>query len=203
MSILRICEFCFQEFETRNVYISRGGGRFCTHACWAKNRHTSQSIENRFWLNVSQCEHGYDCIFCCWLWHNAVNPTSGYGTFSETIGYRKDQKVYAHRKSWMIHNMKELPRQEMFWVIKHECNNKLCVNPSHLTYAKKKSNAEDAVRDNLIPRGEHNGNAKLYDSEVELIRKLINAGIKQKIIAAMFKITQTTVSNIKSGYRRR
>jgi len=92
---------------------------------------------NRFWNRVFV---GDDC----WTWTGTV-MTAGYGELS-FLG----KKIGAHRFSFLLHcgALKE------GLCICHTCDNRLCVNPSHLYQGTYKDNFEDILRrleDERIP----------------------------------------------------
>lgn len=69
---------------------------------------------NTFWLNVEKTN-------TCWLWTGCVNH--GYPRFQV-----KGKNISAHRFIFESSNGK-IPRA---FLIRHSCNDKLCVNPDHL-----------------------------------------------------------------------
>jgi hypothetical protein len=76
----------------------------------------------------------------CWNWQ-ASRQSSGYGAFA----YTPKRIITAHRFSWALaNNNGELPDPKL--VVMHLCDNKLCVNPSHLTLATVAVNNLDAIK---------------------------------------------------------
>lgn len=76
-----------------------------------------ESSEKRFWGYVRLSSESN-----CWTWTKKLNP-KGYGVFR--VGR---DRVKAHRYSWSL-NRGDIPSG---MVIDHLCENKACVNPSHL-----------------------------------------------------------------------
>ena len=66
----------------------------------------------------------------CWEFLGFKNP-KGYGVF---------QKMLAHRYSFKLHNG-YLPPSPL--ILRHICDNPICVNPKHLIVGTKKDNTED------------------------------------------------------------
>lgn len=129
----------------------------------------------RFWNSVNTRGHDE-----CWEW-NIRTTAGGYGVF------RLDDRsfVKAHRMCHLICKGK-IP--EGMWVL-HSCDNKLCVNPSHLRIGTPQDNTNDMIKRGRAPkpkignhhyskiypekvaRGSVSGHAKLTEDGVILLRK--------------------------------
>ena len=55
-------------------------------------------------------------------------------------------------------------------VVRHTCDNKLCINPDHLVLGTHNDNVQDRVNRNRSAKGENNGRAKLTVEQVKEIR---------------------------------
>lgn len=81
----------------------------------------------RFWEYVTKTSG-------CWQWNGAKN-NSGYGTFNVSRG----EHWTAHRYSYSL-LVGKIPAG---MVLDHQCFNKSCVNPAHLTLCTQKQNLEN------------------------------------------------------------
>lgn len=86
----------------------------------------SEREAERFWAKV-QVGPG------CWPWTASLH-TAGYGQF--TVG-RKPRR--AHRVSYELHNGPIPPGV----LVLHSCDNRLCVNPTHLHLGNQALNAQE------------------------------------------------------------
>lgn len=91
-----------------------------------------------------------DPVTGCWDWTGKVGST-GYGEikcFGKWEG--------AHRLSYSLYNGPVDPDFE----IKHSCDNKICVNPDHLSQGTHLSNMQEAAERKLMPSGSDHWMAK-------------------------------------------
>jgi hypothetical protein len=146
-------------------------------------------IVDRFWGYVDKSGG-------CWNWKAGLF-TNGYGQFR--VGKKK---MKAHRVAYLI-NGGEIPEGK---ILCHKCDNPKCVNPSHLTLADHKFNAQDRVakgrsainRMNGKP-GELNPSAKLKESQVLEIIKLRKEGCAAKQLAKKFSVSISLIYTIARG----
>lgn len=82
-------------------------------------------------------------------------------------------------------------------VIGHSCNNKGCINPSHLYLTTAAENSTQAKVDGLYKTGIESGRAKLSEEEVKELRRLYyEESVSQGKLAYKYKLSQSTVSAI-------
>jgi hypothetical protein len=89
------------------------------------------SIERRFWKSATVSESG------CWEW-NAYKSRDGYGVFCGLMAHRVAYE-FAHGP---LPPFVEDPTEKN--CILHECHNRACVNPDHLSLGTKRENLEQA-----------------------------------------------------------
>jgi hypothetical protein len=170
--------------SSRNRY---GLGRFAgqpTRYCVGHQRRESQA--DRFWSHVhKRTDTG------CWEWSASVG-TSGYGQFAVGRDMRR-----AHRVAW------ELERGPITGglCVLHVCDNRLCVNPSHLFLGTRRDNHLDMVSKNRqrIAVGEQASHAKLTEDDVRRIRLLLLDGRSTRSIARDFGVSGSAIWAISAG----
>ncbi len=134
-----------------------------------------------FWKKVIQTDTDQ-----CWQWIGATQ-SQGYGSFSI------NGKTYlAHRISFII-SQGEIP--EGLCVL-HHCDNRCCVNPSHLFLGTIKDNVQDMI----IKGRRANRQLILSGERVYLLLELArNSDMNYKQIAGAFNISTYTVGSVING----
>lgn len=160
-------------------------------------------MQSRFWKKVAKSDEDK-----CWIWNGATNP-KGYGLLGR--GSRGMGNEVAHRYSYMIH-VGEIPSGML---VCHQCDNRACVNPSHLFLGTPKQNSEDMVNKRRhymtvdpskirrgfkmpkgsIVRGMNQKAAKLTDAIIPLIRDSL---LPQRVLAKQYNVSQATITRVKS-----
>lgn len=102
----------------------------------------------------------------------------------------KDRLVHRLVYEWFI---SEIP--DGYYVC-HHCDNTKCVRPSHLFIGTVQDNNRDRHNKGRSANGSRNGNAKLNESQVQLIRQ---DDRPYRDIANSYGITRTMISHIKCG----
>jgi hypothetical protein len=138
-------------------------------------------IQERFMSHVKQTGG-------CWLW-TAHRMKNGYGLFRMS-----DRHHLAHRVAHRLFNGEIHSGLDVM----HACDNRCCVNPSHLSLGSRKENMAGAIQRGRMASGERHGRAKLSEAQA---RGVFAAAGSQRIIAEQFGISQSAVSQIKRGKR--
>lgn len=127
------------------------------HVCPNCNFHIPiETPEEKFWAKVDKLgslPDNKECEGVCWIWCGNISD-QGYGR----IG---DKRIKAHRESWKYWNKQDIPDTQ---IVRHMCDNRLCVNPSHLLLGTKADNNQDTIK-----RGRSN-TTKLTEEQVKDIR---------------------------------
>lgn len=144
----------------------------------------------RFWEKVSP-----PVASGCREWAGATT-SKGYGNF-----YLNGRHVSAHRVSWEL-SRGRIP-DGLF--VCHRCDNRRCVNPSHLFLGTAKDNTQDMLKKGRCRNlGSHKGEAhhfaKLTADKVRIARALYETGQhSQQEIASLFGVGQTSMGDAVRG----
>ncbi len=127
----------------------------------------------------------------CWIW-TASKYGSGYGTF-----WDGEKMTGAHRFSYQISKGK-IPKG---LVVMHSCDNRLCVNPNHLSIGTYSDNLNDMVskgrqrKIETYKSGSKHCNSKFNDFEIIEIRNLYKTGrYSHRELARKYGVEKTTIS---------
>ena len=122
----------------------------------------------------------------CWRWLGTIDG-DGYGRI-----FIAGKNILAHRLSYEL-SFDESPGLAL---VCHTCDNRACVNPGHLFLGTPLDNMRDMAAKGRAPVGERSGSAKLTEADVREIRRRVNDGELQRVVAAQFGITQPNVGYI-------
>lgn len=126
----------------------------------------------------------------CWNWISKAKRKH-YGSFCSTaLG---SEHIGAHRASWLIFRCDE-PIGDKY--VLHKCDNKLCVNPSHLFLGTQSENMQDMMKKGRkgnrgkkwARHGVENKKAKLNDDKVREMRLLHSQGWNGPKLAERFGV---------------
>ena len=123
----------------------------------------------------------------CWNCTSHATDTNGYPV--ATIN-RKFNRMYRH----FYAICKGVIPQGL--VIRHTCDNKLCINPEHLILGTHADNVEDRVKRKRSATGEKNGRSKLTETEVIIIYK--NTNLPIMTLAKKYGVDPKAIRNIKN-----
>jgi hypothetical protein len=123
----------------------------------------------------------------CWIWMGAVS-NAGYGLCNS----EKVKTASAHRVAYEAF-IGKIPEG---MVVAHACDNRLCVNPSHLWLATHKQNSQDMVKKSRSAKGEKCGKSKLNNEQVEFIRQ---SNLSHRKLGEMFNVSHVNIGYVKRG----
>jgi hypothetical protein len=123
----------------------------------------------------------------CWLWKGGGH-SAGYGRV-----YWDDKRYFAHQISYIIFNG-IIPDGK---VIRHTCNNPICINPKHLILGYKYENSIDMVKAN------RQAHQRLNEEAVKVIKWMLKYKYKKGLgnkLAKLYNVKRNTISNIKNNH---
>lgn len=125
-------------------------------------------------------------------------------SYSQRNGYanvkiKNDQGVYVGRTVHRLIALTFLGERPYGYDVCHNDGNPLNNALSNLRYDTRKGNKADEVKHGTRNRGERNGCAKLSESDVQEIKRLIDQGWNDTQIAHKFEVTNSTISYIHRG----
>lgn len=156
---------------------------------------STKALSEWFWLHVKKVHGG------CWEWTGACSH-NGYGTLSTSYPERR-----AHRYVWLTQHG-PIPRGML---VLHKCDNRRCVNPSHLFLGTAKDNTRDMQAKGRLyapgPKtpltGESGPMSKLTRADVLQIRSSYRPYVKgmTESLAKQFGVSKAEILNVATGKR--
>ena len=155
----------------------------------------------RFWSRVDDADGDANQ---CWEFrgHVANHGYANYWYISQTQldaeGKPRKRYITAHRFSALIEPRIGTKINAQGACVLHRCDNKLCVNPNHLSVGTQLDNIQDMIskgRDNYKSYvGEKNGMSKLTEQQVREMRSLYTPGVvTYKQIGEQYGVTEDAV----------
>jgi HNH endonuclease len=136
-------------------------------------------VEKAFWERVDKKSDDE-----CWEWKGYLTHR-GYGQLKV-----KQKNVYAHRYSYELHYGR-IPDNLL---VCHKCDNRKCVNPSHLFLGTQKDNIHDM--DKKGRRVVRPGTMKITRRDANEIRLLHKKGISVNELSKRYGLQPCTIRNI-------
>lgn len=134
-------------------------------------------MDNKTIRNFSK-KYVIDSVTNCWVWTGAKRGK--YGIFR-----LHDKVESAHRASYQLH-CEAIPKD---MVIRHVCDNTLCVNPAHLTIGTNQENYDDRTL-------RFRFNCKLNGEQV---LEIYNSTISNDVLANRYNVGIDAIKRIKNG----
>jgi hypothetical protein len=137
-----------------------------------------------FWERVTKNKNG------CWVWIGSL-ANGKYGR----IHFPHGVELLAHRVAYVLQKKEDLPAGEGT-LVRHSCDNPLCVRASHLRKGTHVQNMKDMVTRGRVAVGSRQGSSKLSESDVLTIRRLWAKDPKrytQTRLSERFSVTQTAI----------
>mgnify|MGYP001575493773 CR=1 FL=1 len=164
-------------------------------------------VRERFFSRISKDENG------CWMWTGAASKLGAakmkYGVIAGEIdGVRyapKGRHILAHRVSWILH-YGPIPdgAGAHGTVVRHKCDNPLCVNPEHLELGTQADNVADM---NSRNRGSTVGLARASGTQhrrakftPEQVAEIVARTEMNHVLAAKYGVAKSTIKRLRCGY---
>jgi len=119
----------------------------------------------------------------CWIWEGGIDKNN-YGKVFESG---------AHRYSWLSSRLRDIKQK---YLIRHTCDNPICVNPFHLRQGTPAQNLRDMVERGRSLKGEKHPDAVLTDNDVRDILTSLHNGITITVLAKKYKVSEASISPI-------
>lgn len=145
----------------------------------------SERLQNRFWGFVAVGDG-------CWEW-TGNRLQSGYGRISN--GQFPFKCLRAHRVAYEIW-FGPIPDDIL---VCHTCDNRGCVNPSHLFLGNHADNHADRNAKQRQARGERINTAQLTEEEAQDVIALYSDGVSRPFLAESFGVNWGTIDAVVIG----
>jgi len=135
----------------------------------------------------------------CWEWTGATSRGYGVVQLGRGLGVAKAHRV-AYIDSHGHHEIEVLPGNPG-GVIRHDCDNRLCVRPDHLRFGSQKNNVQDIKDRDRQAVGEEMPHAKLTEEAVLDIREKRRHGMTLQDLADQHDVSVGLIHGVVTGKR--
>lgn len=173
-------------------------GYTCHCDCGSSVRVRTEDLRHGKHLYCSKhCEMRYPRTLAEWLQHTKVSGacmewqgpvTNGYGRITV-----QGTALWAHRE------VLRLATGASPEVVMHNCDNPLCINPTHLVPGTHQSNFADMVTKQRQAKGADHYKAKLTPTKVQRARRKRASGMTLTALAKEFGVARSTISSAIAG----
>lgn len=168
-----ICPACNKEFHISPSRVKEEN--FCSGDCRSVYKRTRSGRPIEFYVDENGC-------FICTS-HKAGKR-----------GYPRKHKmlIFRHVYEQMFEFLNEGE------LVRHLCDNKLCINPAHLRKGTQKENVRDAIKNGKFKLGSQRSQAKLDEVKVAAIKTLLEHGdFSLGELGHCFDVSGTAIEQIK------
>ena len=146
----------------------------------------TQKFIDKFWNRVNKTN-------TCWLWQGTISIAKGYAiiSFVGTVWYASRFAYYFR------HRVDPYPLLTL-----HTCDNRICVNPTHLFLGTEGDNTNDMVNKGRAKgpdKGTKPSNTILDEYLVSHIKWYLSQGYQQRPLAKFFGVSQTCITDLNRG----
>lgn len=205
------CHNCGKDFEKlKSEILSRQRRGFynfyCSNRCKFDKSCDTRYLEKaglaswqehdlvKFWNNVDKSP-GFGPDGDCWKWTgNLSSHSSPYGQFR----FNK-RNGRAYKFSYLAFKG-NIPEGEL---IRHKCNNTICVNPDHLELGTPLDNSQDMVRAGRQEKGSARHSAKITEETAYKVKELLDQGHGPLAVSRLLShlgVSQKIAGNISAGW---
>lgn len=177
--IKRQCDCCEKEFNQYPSRAYRSKNNFCSKECSTIYRKHYSS--RKFAIDFEVNENG--CFICT----THKSGKRGYPRMHEKL-------VFRHVYEQMFEPLEEGD------LIRHLCDNKLCINPEHLRKGTQFENVQDAIRNGKMPKGSKIGTSIYDELQIYGVKVLIErTDLTNAEIEYITNVSKDTVYEVRRG----
>lgn len=184
--MLKQCLTCGSDFEVAPHYENhqrRNGRRapsFCSLQCHAKSRKRIETKESIFNRVIPEPNSG------CWLWMDGATFLRGYGRIGSKGAHVVSYRLFCG------------PIEDGL-IVRHRCDNRLCVNPDHLSLGTHLDNRNDCVSRNRQATGSKIARSILNEAMAAKLKAIFEYPVNIASLSRKTGIPKQALYHLKAG----